>query len=128
MRSNQGMTLLEVLIALFVFTIAVLATIDLQRTSLQTTYGARVTKAATAVIRDKIERIRAQPGELDNLCKDSEQINGFDVSCAKTPCAIKVQDNGNGNVTTVSCDNVGVPDLYKIQISVKKGGLKKALT
>jgi len=114
MRSARGLTLLEVLIAIFILGVAVLAALTLQHTAFRATTKARVAKAAAAIIRDRIERMRAQPSDLSDLCTSNEEINGFTMNCVKTPCSL-TDNSGATNITCASGENA---DLYKIEITL----------
>jgi len=116
MRSTRGLTLIEVLIAIFIMGVAVLAVMALQNSAFKATSKARIAKAAAAITRDRIERIRARPDAIDNLCKSGEEVNGFTMNCTKTPCALE----NNGGITDIACGSGENNDLYKVEITLTR--------
>ncbi len=63
-RSVQGFTLLEVLIALVVFTVGLLGLLGLQMTSLKLSHDSLLRTNATLLAKDMADRMRANPVEM----------------------------------------------------------------
>ena len=122
MKSSKGLTLIEIVFALFIFVVAVLGAVALQRTTLQSTYEARAVKRATAILENKVEQIRALPSQVNNLCQTGEDSAGFTLDCTPTPCTL--QSDG-----TVQCSSsVSKPDLYRIELTITGPGLRQSIT
>jgi len=114
MRTVRGLTLLEVLIAIFIVGVAVLAAIMLQHTAFRATSKARIAKAATAIIRERIEHIRSRPSDLSILCVNNRKIGNFTLNCIKIPCSL----TNNKGATEVTCANGENADLYEIKMTL----------
>lgn len=70
-RSQNGFSLIEVLIALFVFAIGILTVAGLQIVSKRTNFEAVQRTTATYLAYDIIERMRANPDQLDVYVDDA---------------------------------------------------------
>ena len=103
-QKQGGMALLEALIALLIFSIAVLGLVGIQANMVTNTTEAQFRSIATYIAQQKISRVWAQPADADrNAVIESEN----DPDGAK-----KVDPNllPNGFVTMTNLDNPAVPE------------------
>jgi len=76
-RGSQGFTLLEVLIALAIFSVGILAVGALQINSANTNTGARIHTEESTWVTDQIERLTAQDYDnADLIAGDHEVVQG----------------------------------------------------
>lgn len=104
---NQGYTLIEVLIAIAIFSIGFLAVAAMQTTSVKGNASARRATEATALAENQIERLLELPyddNDLDPALNPHEATQG--------PYTI------NWNVTDSDLDTDGVNDAKTISVTV----------
>lgn len=142
-KNHNGFSLIEVLIALFVFAIGILTVAGLQIVSKRTNYEAIQRTTATYLAYDILERMRANPDELgeyvDNTlgefraapgtnCRnsacDATQMAAFDVWEWQQAILGVAEQSANGNagglVNPTGCISgpaVGGEGLYTITIA-----------
>ncbi len=86
MRSSQGFTLLEVLIAVLVLGVGLLGMAKLQTAGLQSTYSANLRTVATQLAYEMTDRIRANKVGFKNGSYNNPTI-GTVTDCATTDCS-----------------------------------------
>jgi len=85
---NKGFSLIEVLIAVIILSVAVLAIARLQDTGLKAVREARLMRQATDLARAKLEQLRANPGGIPGQCQGNQALGGgFVLSCSQTTCS-----------------------------------------
>lgn len=90
MRRNQGFTLLEVLIAVFVLGVGLLGLARLQTAGLQNTYSANQRTTAIQMAYEMTDRIRANKTAFDAADYNKPTIPGTLADCASTNCSTTV--------------------------------------
>lgn len=88
--NSSGFSLIEVLIALVVFSVAALAGFALQDTALKASREAGLTREATDLARTNIERLRATANQIPTSgtsCGLPATINGYTTVCSQTRCS-----------------------------------------
>lgn len=118
-RRDGGFTLIEVLIAVGVFAIALAATLSMQTASLRSTTEGRLSQEATALARSTVERLRAAAAaDFINFASADHcgTSRGYTVSCTATPCAV------SGG--SLSCGGSPSPvAAYKVALNVTRSGV-----
>ncbi len=85
---QSGFSLLEVMVALLILSIGLLGIAGLQVTSKRTNFEANQRTTATMLTRDMLERIRANPGQLDTYTNGTTgQIFKYDSLPAVVDCS-----------------------------------------
>ncbi len=110
MGARKGFTLLEVLLALGLLAVVVLAFTALQVTSLR---GGRQGRELQAVVREMenfMERLRQDPQGIPTLCNGA-LTGGKGGTCAATPCAV-AQDG------SLACPTSGDARAYRVVLEV----------
>lgn len=115
---EKGFTLLEVLVTVFVTAIGLLTVAGLQAMSKKVNYDATQRTTATALAQDIIERMRANPGQLDlykttdaTAVSSANACSGASAAC--TPTQLAAQDLYQwgqallGSQESVGSDKVG---------------------
>jgi prepilin-type N-terminal cleavage/methylation domain-containing protein len=115
MRGQHGFTLLEVMIALAIFAIGILAVSAMQISSINVNAGARMQTEATNVASDAMERLLALPYDHNQLDADvtinphSQPVGAYTVEWTVTTPAVGDPVYGDMAVKmidmTVSCAN-----------------------
>ncbi len=88
----RGFTLIEVLITLVIFSIGLLSVAGLQGVSKKANYDALQRTTATMLAHDIVERMRANPGQLDEYIRPAgSELGGATVTapspdCVTNPC------------------------------------------
>lgn len=85
---TQGLSLIEIIIAIAILSIAMLAMAGMQSASFKSTRTARQTQEAVAVVRAEIEQLRAAPATVGDQCHN-KTVKGYQFECKPTPCTIK---------------------------------------
>ena len=85
---QSGFSLLEVMVALLILSIGLLGIAGLQVTSKRTNFEANQRTTATMLTRDMLERIRANPGQLDTYTNGTTgRIFKYDSLPAVVDCS-----------------------------------------
>lgn len=79
MRDHGGFTVIEILVALAIFTVAILGVAVSATTVIQANQRSFHNTLATNLAQDKIEELRANPSAVGNG-SDSETLNGVSFS------------------------------------------------
>jgi type II secretory pathway pseudopilin PulG len=102
--------LVEVLVAVFIFGLAVLAYTALQASSLRGVRQGQELQSTLRGMENFLERVRTRPGDLPSLCTGEVQIGRVRGRCSYTPCALSP---GGG----VECDDShSLATLYKVRL------------
>jgi prepilin-type N-terminal cleavage/methylation domain-containing protein len=86
--ATKGFSLLEVLVAVFVFGLAVLAYTALQVSSLRGVRQGQELQSTLRGMENFLERVRTRPGDLSSLCTEEVQIGGVRGRCSYTLCVL----------------------------------------
>lgn len=113
-RLTRGATLLEVMIALMIFSIGMLGLAALQVTGLRETGNSELRTQATLVANDMIERMRANPKGVSDGSYDDATINYAAINCANPP-ATYCEDHGATASSTCTTAQVAAYDAYTIK-------------
>ncbi len=86
-KNQDGFTLVEVMVALVIFTISMLGLAGLQAAALRDNHIANQTSIATHLAEDMAERIRANPSGVDNGSYDAiSTLSGSGPDCYNGAC------------------------------------------
>ncbi len=115
---SKGFTLIEAMIALFVFAVAVLAAYVTQTASLRYSRDAQALQQEVLAVRQFAEVLRSKPAAVPTLCAQAPA----GLTCQSVPCALAgegltCQAGGSSPVAyqvTLS-DRIGHAGLYQIQ-------------
>ncbi len=109
--TSKGFTLLEVLVALVIFSIGLLGLAGLQILSLRLTGDSLLRTTAAILANDMIDRMRANP-TASNLGTTSPYNNPSKTSTGNPNCIGK---NGSGVATNTQCDatQMAAHDFYE---------------
>lgn len=88
MRSNQGITLAEVLIALVILTLGVLAAADMQLSALGTSSRAAVSQQLTKLASAELETQRQLATPRDQQGCLSGELTGYTCTTTVSPCSL----------------------------------------
>jgi prepilin-type N-terminal cleavage/methylation domain-containing protein len=109
-NATKGFSLLEVLVAVFVFGLAVLAFTALQASSLRGGRQGQELQSTLRGMENFLEQVRARPGDLSSLCAGEVQMGRVRGRCSYTPCALSP---GGG----VACGGgFSSATLYKVRL------------
>jgi Tfp pilus assembly protein PilV len=107
----KGLTLLEVVLALGVLAVVLLAFTGLQVTSLRAGSSGRLTQKAVREAENFLESLRTNPGSLPSRCLSSFTLSGLSAACAYQPC----RADGTG----LACGpSVTQPTAYRVTLRV----------
>lgn len=107
----QGLTLLEVILAIGVLAIVLLAFTGLQITSLRASVQGRITQAMVREAQNFLETLRANPTSIPGRCTQTLSLGGTSASCQYIPCSL--------NGTSLNCTTgVSNPRAYRITLEV----------
>ncbi len=110
MTATKGFGLLEVLVAVFIFGLAVLAFTALQASGLRTVRQGQELQSTLRGMENFLEQVRTRPGDISSLCAGEVQIGGVRGRCSYTPCALSP---GGG----VACGgDSSSATLYKVRL------------
>jgi Tfp pilus assembly protein PilV len=101
--------LVELLVAAFVFGLAVLAFGALQASSLRGGRQGQELQSTLKGMENFLEQVRIRPGNLSSLCAGEVQIGRVQGECSYTPCVLS-----SGEV--VCDDNYSLATLYKVRL------------
>jgi Tfp pilus assembly protein PilV len=101
---------MEVLVAVFIFGLAVLAFTALQASSLRAGRQGQELQSTLRGMENFLERVRTRPGDLSSLCTGEVQIGSVQGECSYTPCALSP---GGGVVCGGSSSSA---TLYKVRL------------
>jgi prepilin-type N-terminal cleavage/methylation domain-containing protein len=87
-NATRGFSLVELLVAVFVFGLAVLAFGALQASSLRGGRQGQELQSTLRGMENFLERVRARPGDLSSLCAGEVQMGRVWGRCSYTPCAL----------------------------------------
>jgi len=107
----RGLTLLEVLLALGVLAIVLLAYTGLQVTSLRAGASGRATQAMAREAENFLESLRADPASVGARCGGSVNLGPYRARCTHTPCGV-------GPDGAPQCPTSGTPRLYRVTLEV----------
>ena len=111
MRAPRGLTLLEVLLALGLLAVVVLAFTSLQVASLRGGSQGRELQAAVREMENFMERLRQDPEGIPALCSSALNLGRWRGTCTPTPCAV-AQDGG------LTCPTSGEARAYRVVLEV----------
>lgn len=112
MGARKGLTLLEVLLALGLLTVVVLAFTSLQVTSLRTGRQGRELQAVVREMENFMERLRQDPQGIPTLCNGDLTLGGRRGTCTATPCGV-AQDGG------LACPASGDARAFQVVLEVE---------
>jgi type IV pilus assembly protein PilV len=107
---KQGLTLIEVMVAMLVISVGVIAAAGLQTTALKNTSKAQAVNEVTKIAENEIS-LQRHLDSVDNTC-ETQPPSGFTCSVIIVPCSIQTG--------TVTCSSSVVSNVkaYKISVSV----------
>jgi prepilin-type N-terminal cleavage/methylation domain-containing protein len=108
--ATRGFSLMEVLVAVLIFGLAVLAFTALQASSLHAGRQGQELQSTLRGMENFLERVRTRPGYLSSLCTGEVQIGRVRGRCSYTPCAL----SPGGEVTCGG--NSSSATLYKVRL------------
>lgn len=116
MAGAKGLTLLEVILAIGLLAVVLLAFTGLQITSLRAGAQGRVTQGMVREAQNFLENLRANPGSISALCNPTKKIDitRQTAFCTSTPC--RAETNGTLNCP-VSEDQA---TAYRVRLQVPK--------
>ncbi len=88
MAVTKGFSLLEALVAVFIFGLTVLAFTALQTSSLRGGMQGRELQSTLRGMENFLEQVRTRPGGISSLCAGEVQIGRVRGRCSYTPCAL----------------------------------------
>lgn len=109
----HGATLLEVMIALMIFSIGMLGLSALQLTGLRETGNAEKRTQAALLANDMIERMRANPTGVNSGAYDDATINYAAIDCTAPPKYC--EDHGATAAATCSTAEIAKFDAYTVK-------------
>ena len=109
MSATKGFSLVELLVAVFVLGLAVLAFGALQASSLRGGRQGQELQSTLKGMENFLERVRTRPGDLSSLCTGEVQIGRLQGECSYTPCVLS-----SGEV--VCDDSYSSATLYKVRL------------
>ena len=109
-RRHAGLTLVEVLIAIAVLAIGILAAVGLQTTSLQASSRARIVQEMTKVAESELAIRRSIVSTTADVACITPVGTGFGCAVVVTPCAL----GGGGAFTCPSAS----PSAHRITVTV----------
>jgi prepilin-type N-terminal cleavage/methylation domain-containing protein len=107
--ATKGFSLMEVLVAVFVFGLTVLAFTALQASSLRAGRQGQELQSTLRGMENFLERVRTRPGDLSSLCTGEVQMGSVQGECSYTPCVLS-----SGGV--VCDDSYSLAVLYKVRL------------
>lgn len=110
----RGATLLEVMIALMIFSIGMLGLSALQVTGLRETGNAEKRTQATLLANDMIERMRANPKGVSDGSYDDAVINYAAIDCTVPP-ATYCEDSGATAAAACTTAQIATFDAYTVK-------------
>lgn len=113
-RKIHGTTLLEVMVALVIFSIGMLGLNALQVTGLRESGNADKRTQATLLANDLIERMRANPKGVYDGSYDDTLINYSTINCA-TPPAKYCEDYGSNSASLCASNEMASYDAYTVK-------------
>jgi prepilin-type N-terminal cleavage/methylation domain len=108
--ATKGFSLVEVLVAVLIFGLAVLAYTALQVSSLRGGRQGQELQSTLRSMENFLERVRTRPGDLPSLCTGEVQMGRVRGKCSYTPCALSP---GGG---VVCGGNSSLAPLYKVRL------------
>lgn len=111
----RGLTLLEVLLAMGILTIVLLAFTGLQISSLRAGAQGRVTQGMVREAQNFLENLRTNPQAVDSLCTANLTLAGQPASCTYTPC--RAETDGTLNCNGVSANQA---NAYRVRLQVPR--------
>jgi len=111
--ATKGFSLVELLVAIFVFGLTVLAFTALQTSSLRVGRQGQELQSTLRGMENFLERVRTRPGDLSSLCAGEVQIGRVRGKCSYTPCALSP---GGG---VVCGSNSSLAALYKVRLEAE---------
>lgn len=107
----RGLTLLEVVLALGLVAVVLLAFTGLQISSLRASSQGRLTQTVVQEAQNLLENLRAQPRSIPSQCGSGIQVGGLRASCSYQACEI------TGD--TISCGgSISNPSLYRVTLNI----------
>ena len=118
MNNEDGFTLIEALIALFVLTIGVLGMMTLQTTAIRGNYRASSMTIASSIATDQLERLRTLPFNAANLNSTNspytitDPVTGYTVTWTVQPAPAPMAGNAKDIVVTVNRPQPFAPVVF----------------
>ncbi|GAA5335468.1 MULTISPECIES: PilV family protein [Thermus] len=109
----KGLSLLEVLLAVVLLSMVSLAFLGLQVTSLRASQSGRLTQALVREAENLLASMRANPGNIEALCRDTLSLTTATARCTYTPCAAKADG-------TLECPATGTAHAFRVVLEVPK--------
>ncbi len=110
---SEGFSLVEVLVALVIFSTGLLGLIQLHMNALMLQNDSQVRATASLLVADMADRIRANPAEA--LLGTSSAYNNPDRSIAETPACLGLSDQGAENDSSCDATAMALFDFYEWQ-------------
>ena len=110
-KSQRGVGLVEILIAILVFTVGMVGMVSMQLGAKRATYEAEQRSLATGIARDIIERMRSNPANLDSYVVDT-------IGDPNDPAVLP---SPNCNLTNCSPAQLAVHDLAEWEVQLQGG-------
>jgi prepilin-type N-terminal cleavage/methylation domain-containing protein len=115
--ATKGFSLMEVLVAVFIFGLAVLAFTALQASSLRGGRQGQELQSTLKGMENFLERVRTRPGDLSSLCAGEVQFGSVQGECSYTPCVLSPEG--------VACDDSYFSaTLYKVRLEAGNRALE----
>lgn len=114
---SEGLTLVEVLVAVMVLTIGIIALVQLQAASLRNTATAEAINRTTRLVRGELEWQRQtalEPDELECSALVPEDFEGCVV--VVEPCALVFLESGGGDFV---CGAGVSPSSYRVTVTAE---------
>ena len=118
-KSEQGITLLESLVALLILSIGLLGTAHLMATGIKLSNGSFARTQATYIAENLAERMRANPDAIANSDYDGFNSTTDIADCTAQPATYCQQDGGT---TPAACTSTQLAVFDQYQATCGNGG------
>ncbi|BDB11001.1 prepilin [Thermus thermophilus] len=112
MGARKGLTLLEVILALGLLAVVVLAFTSLQVASLRAGQRGRELQTVVREMENFMERLRQDPQGVPALCNGALTLGGRQGTCTAVPCGV-AQDGG------LTCPTSGDARAFQVVLEVE---------
>jgi len=110
-RSQRGVTLIELLVSVFVFAIGVLGFSALQTRSLQATYDNAQREDVVLIADSLISRIRSNRFVASDYV---DVINGFGTVCPNAPATLCAEQQSGGAIAACAGEDLAAYDVWDV--------------
>lgn len=115
MRAPKGFTLLEVVLAVGLLAVVLLAFTGLQVTAIRALGDGRDRQEAAKLAENFIEDLRRDPAKVPVACTDSLSLGRYGGACAYVPCALAPDGS-------LACGaGISSPSAYRVEVVARKG-------